>query len=149
MDKLQYSKLCETALEPYRSSDQSSGYDLASSSSEPIIIPPAGGQAIIPTGIAIALPAGYTGRIASRSSLSCIHHVEVGAGVIDADYRGNIHVVLYNHHSSEPFTVNCGDRIGQLLIEKVFHPQFEAIEPDQILNTTDRASKGLGNQTNV
>ena len=63
------------------------------------------------------MPPGVYGRVAPRSGLAAKKHIDVGAGVIDADYRGNVGVVLFNH-ASEPFKVENGDRIAQLILEK-------------------------------
>ena len=129
---LKYAKLTSTAREPMKYSADASGYDLFSSSEKQIEIPPRG-RACIPTGIAIALEPGYCGRLASNSSLSCVFGIEVGAGVIDADYRGTIQVILYNHSNDASFTVKKGDRIAQLLITKVFQPRFEKMEPEDFM----------------
>ncbi|XP_053206209.1 uncharacterized protein LOC128390504 [Panonychus citri] len=165
--QLHFSKLRKNAKEPVRMTSESSGFDLASCEVEPVIIRPQS-KAIIPTGIAIALPPGFSGRIASRSSLSCKHSIEVGAGIIDSDFRGHIHVVLYNHSITDEYKVMEGDRIAQLLIEKVYHPKLVEVKPDMLITAHDadiinidagegsstsnhvqeRGTKGLGNQEN-
>ena len=70
---------------------------------------------IVPTDIAVAMPEGTYGRIASRSGLAAKHHLAVGAGVIDADYRGNVKIVLFNHGNLD-FHVSNVDRVAQLLL---------------------------------
>lgn len=78
---------------------------------------------IIPTGISVAIPEGYYGRIAPRSSLAAKHGLDVGAGVIDSDYRGEVKVVLFNH-SSEDYVIKHGDRIAQLIVTPYASPEF-------------------------
>ena len=75
-------------------------------------------KAIVQTDIAVAIPEGAYGRISPRSGLAAKHHLAVGAEVIDADYRGNVRVVLFNHGNLD-FHVSKGDRIAQLLLERI------------------------------
>lgn len=92
-------------------------------------IPP-GGRAVVPTGLALALPAGTRGRILPRSGLAKDHGIDVGAGLIDQGYRGEIGVLLFNH-GDHPFRFAPGDRIAQLAIEPSWTPHFEeAVEFD-------------------
>jgi dUTP pyrophosphatase len=107
----------------------------------PATIAPAG-RAMIPTGIAIALPPGSEGQIRPRSGLAARHGVTVlnAPGTIDADYRGELQVILINH-GAEPFTVERGMRIAQLVIARVQHAAL--IEVDN-LDTTERAAGGIG-----
>lgn len=120
----EYKKICEEAIEPTRSSLEAAGYDLYSIDATTV---PSRGKAMLRTGIALKLDQGFYGRIASRSSLSCEHSIEVGAGVVDSDYRGSINVILYNH-SDEDFPIAVGDRIAQLLIEKVYFPELKQVQ---------------------
>ena len=101
-----------------------------------------GGRAMIPTGIAIALPPGSEGQVRPRSGLAARHGITVlnTPGTIDADYRGEIQVILVNL-GSEPFLVERGMRIAQLVIARVQHAKLiesESLEP------TKRASSGMG-----
>jgi dUTP pyrophosphatase len=107
----------------------------------PVTIP-SGDRAMIPTGIAIALPAGSEGQIRPRSGLAARHGVTVlnAPGTIDADYRGEVQVILINH-GAEPFVVSRGMRIAQLVIARVQHAAL--IEVDN-LDATARASGGIG-----
>lgn len=75
------------------------------------------GKALISTGISVQIPIGNYGRIAPRSGLAVKHFIDVGAGVVDADYRGEVRVLLFNF-GEEEFKVSQGDRIAQLIIEK-------------------------------
>ena len=93
---------------------------------------------LIPTGWKFKLPPGTYGRIAPRSGLS-LKGIDVGAGVIDRDYRGEIKVLLINN-SAQPFAVNKGDRIAQLICEKIVYPYIK----EDILDYTTRGDKGFG-----
>ena len=101
-----------------------------------------GGRAMIPTGIALALPRGHEGQIRPRSGLAARHGVTVlnTPGTIDADYRGEVQVILINH-GSEPFVVERGMRIAQLVIARV--ERAALIEVDS-LDATERAAGGIG-----
>ena len=107
----------------------------------PVEIAP-GGRALVPTGIAIALPAGYEGQIRPRSGLAVRHGVTVlnSPGTIDADYRGELQVILVNI-SSESFVIRRGTRIAQIVIAPIQH--IELVESAS-LDATERASGGFG-----
>lgn len=91
----------------------------------PVVIP-ARGRAMVPTDLALELPAGFRARIHSRSGLSLKYGIEAGAGLIDNSYRHAVGVLLYNH-SDEDYAVSEGDRIAQLCIERYTHPTFEEV----------------------
>ena len=122
---------------PRRESPGAAGYDL--SSADEVSIPP-GARAAVRTGIAIAVPRGTYGRVAPRSGLAVRHGIDVLAGVIDEDYRGEIAVVLLNT-GDEPFRISTGDRIAQLVIEKIETPQVVAVKD---LDETVRGMGGFG-----
>ncbi len=107
----------------------------------PVAIAP-GGRAMIPTGIAIALPSGHEAQVRPRSGLAARHGVTVlnTPGTIDADYRGEVQVILINH-GAEPFVVERGMRIAQLVIARV--ERAKLVEVDS-LDTTARAAGGIG-----
>ncbi|MCX5998633.1 MAG: dUTP diphosphatase [Chloroflexi bacterium] len=98
------------------------------------------GRAVVPTGIVIELPQGTVGRVASRSGMSVRSNVEVGAGWIDNDYRGEVMVELKNL-SSQPYRVNAGDRIAQLAVLPVVDVDVQ-VAPR--LEQTSRGSGGFG-----
>jgi len=130
-------RLSEKAILPVRASKQAAGYDI--SSAQDVVIK-ARGKGLVMTDIVIAVPEGYYGRIAPRSGLAWKNHIDVGAGVIDSDYRGNVGVVLFNHAEVD-FKVTQGDRIAQLLLEKIITPEVkEVLEID----TTERGAGGFG-----
>ncbi|XP_010106006.2 deoxyuridine 5'-triphosphate nucleotidohydrolase [Morus notabilis] len=130
-------KLSEKAVLPSRGSPLSAGYDLSSATETKV---PARGKALIPTDLSIAVPEGTYARIAPRSGLAWKHSIDVGAGVIDADYRGPVGVILFNH-SDVDFEVKEGDRIAQLIIEKIITPDVVEVED---VDATVRGSGGFG-----
>ncbi|OQS01474.1 deoxyuridine 5'-triphosphate nucleotidohydrolase [Achlya hypogyna] len=131
-------KLSATAVLPVRGSALAAGFDLASAY-ECVI--PAHGKALVKTDIAIAIPSGCYARVAPRSGLSWKNHLDVGAGVIDEDYRGNVGVVIFNH-ANEDFQVKAGDRIAQLILERII-AQADVVEVDE-LSETARGEGGFG-----
>jgi dUTP pyrophosphatase len=98
------------------------------------------GKALVKTDIAVAIPEGHYGRVAPRSGLAWKHHIDCGAGVIDRDYRGNVGVILFNLAKQE-FKIKQGDRIAQLILEKISTPPVVEVED---LDKTDRGSGGFG-----
>ena len=101
---------------------------------------PAHGDAIIQTGIRVQIPRGYVGIIKSRSGLSVKNKIEVGAGVIDSNYRGELMVHLYNFGDS-PFVISKGDRIAQLITLPYYMPEYHIIDE---LDETKRGENGFG-----
>jgi dUTP pyrophosphatase len=99
-----------------------------------------GDSALISTDLKVAIPNGYCGILKSRSGLSVKHGIDVGAGVIDAGYRGEVKVLLRNH-STEDFAIRVGDRIAQLMIVPV--PEIEWIVVSE-LPEADRGDNGFG-----
>ncbi len=97
---------------------------------ESAIVPPAGGRLLMPTGIAIAIPPGHAGFVLPRSGNALRHGVTVAnaPGLIDAAYRGEIKVVLLNTDPHEPFHVHRGDRIAQLVVQRVEEVQWFEVE---------------------
>ena len=112
--------LSDAAVLPKKNTIKSVGNDLVSAVDAVIS---ANYKAIVPTDIAVAIPEVTYGRIAARSGLEATHHLAIGAGVIDADYRGNVRVVLFNDGNLD-FHVSKGNRIAQLLLERIASPQW-------------------------
>ncbi|NXQ92071.1 DUT protein, partial [Nyctibius grandis] len=135
--RLRFTKLSENASAPSRGSARAAGYDLYSAYD--CVIPPME-KAVVKTDIQIALPSGCYGRVAPRSGLAAKHFIDVGAGVIDEDYRGNVGVVLFNF-GKETFEVKKGDRIAQLICERIYYPELEEV---QALDDTERGEGGFG-----
>ena len=113
------------------------GADLTAS--QKILIPPRE-RLLVTTGIRIEIPEGYVGLIWPRSGLAVKKGIDCGAGVIDSHYRGEVKVLLFNHSDNE-FQIEEGDRIAQLLIQKVERVQF--LPADQ-LSETSRSQMGFG-----
>ena len=101
-----------------------------------------GARALVPTGFAMALPAGYEAQIRPRSGLAYKHGVTVlnSPGTIDADYRGEVKVLLINH-GSDPFTIERGERVAQMVIAPITQPEFVQVED---LSETVRGAGGFG-----
>ncbi|XP_030950463.1 deoxyuridine 5'-triphosphate nucleotidohydrolase-like [Quercus lobata] len=134
---LRVKKLSEKAVLPSRGSPLSAGYDLSSATETKV---PARGKALVQTDLSIAIPEGTYARVAPRSGLAWKHSIDVGAGVIDADYRGPVGVILFNH-SDVDFEVKVGDRIARLIIEKILTPDVIEVED---LDATVRGEGGFG-----
>lgn len=136
---LQIKLLSPDAQAPKRGSEFAAGYDIYASSD---IVVPKLGKAIVPTDIAMAIPAGHYGRIAPRSGLAAKHSIDVGAGVIDEDYRGPLSVILFNLNQECDFSIKKGDRIAQLILERISTPEIEIVEGE--LASTTRGSGAFG-----
>ena len=126
---------------PAYATAQSAGMDLRANLAEPIVLHPLE-RRLIPTGLHIALPEGYEAQVRPRSGLALKHGLTVlnSPGTIDADYRGEIGVVLVNL-SQDDFVVNDGERIAQMVIAR--HEQAEFVEVD-VLDETERGDGGYG-----
>jgi dUTP pyrophosphatase len=126
---------------PTAAHEDDAGYDLRAR--EAGMLAAAGGRAAIPTGVAIAIPPGWAGLVLPRSGLALRHGVSClnSPGLIDAGYRDEIRVILVNHDPTEPFKIEVGDRIAQLVIQAV-----EPIEWDEVedLGQTTRGRGGFG-----
>jgi dUTP pyrophosphatase len=101
---------------------------------------PAGGRALIDTGLAIRVPDNCYGRVAPRSGLAVKYGIDVGAGVIDSDYTGPVKVLLFNHGDAD-FVVNAGERIAQFIVVKIDARAFDVAEA---LGDTERGAAGFG-----
>jgi len=134
---LKFAKITEKAFAPTRGSSLAAGYDLRSAYE---YVVPAHGKEIVKTDLQVAVPEGTYGRVAPRSGLAWKNFIDVGAGVIDADYRGPLGVILYNH-GSEDFKVQPGDRIAQLICEKIAYPELQELKE---LDSTERGESGFG-----
>lgn len=139
MSLFRFAKAVSNAIAPTRAEVGAAGYDL--SACEDKIIP-AGKWDKVDTGIAVEFPSYCYGRVAPRSGLAFKKGISVGAGVIDSSYRGTIQVILFNH-GTEDFSVKSGDRIAQLIFEKIYTPELEEVTIET-LTTTDRGSGGFG-----
>ena len=136
--KLLVKRLSPLAVLPSRGSAGAAGFDLSSAAAVTV---PARGKALVPTDLSVAVPAGTYGRIAPRSGLAWRHSLDVGAGVIDADYRGPVGVLLFNHSDSD-HAVRVGDRVAQLILERLV--DNAAVEERDDLDSTERGHGGFG-----
>lgn len=133
-------KLHDAARAPTRGSARAAGYDLYCDTDFEIA---PGHRHLVSTGIAIEIPGdGAYGRIAPRSGLAVKYGIQVGAGVVDADYRGEVKVLLFNH-GSDTFLAKAGDRIAQLVIERCKMPAVTVVTA-RALSATDRGASGFG-----
>lgn len=137
MDKLFFQKLHPDAILPVRGSAEACGLDIFSV--EDVIIN-AGERKAIHTGFAVAIPSGFYGRVAPRSGLALKSGIDVMAGVIDSDYRGEVLCLLINLAATD-FKVSAGDRIAQLIIEQVAIAEPAWVDD---LSATGRGAMGFG-----
>ncbi|HEX8423271.1 MAG TPA: dUTP diphosphatase [Pyrinomonadaceae bacterium] len=140
--ELRFLRLHPAAKLPTRGSGQSAGLDLYSI--EDVTLE-AGARAAVRTGLAVAIPENFYGRVAPRSGLAVNYGLDVLAGVIDSDYRGEIVCALVNH-GREAFTLAAGQRVAQLIIEAIITP--EPVWTDA-LEETARGAGGFGSTGNV
>jgi dUTP pyrophosphatase len=126
---------------PAYATEQSAGMDLRANIEEPITLRPME-RRLVPTGLYIALPPGYEAQVRPRSGLALKHGITVlnAPGTIDADYRGEVGVLLVNL-SAEPFVVNDGERIAQIVIARHETAEFEPVDE---LDATERGAGGYG-----
>jgi dUTP pyrophosphatase len=137
---LRVKRLSQNAIIPTRGSAEAAGYDLYAAQ-ECLI--EAHSKALIKTDLSIAVPYGCYGRIAPRSGFTWKHHTDIGAGVIDSDYRGNVGIVVFNH-SDKPVSVTCGDRIAQLILERICFANIVEVGVDEDIGETERSACGFG-----
>lgn len=141
---LRFFLLSESARTPTQGSKKAAGLDLYAAHS---VIVPGGGKALVPLDLAVIMPEGCYGRIAPRSGMSWKRHMGVGAGVIDADYRGNVKVLLFNHGKHD-CKVEVGDRVAQLILERCIAPSdvriTESVGPPPSEEQSDRGAAGFG-----
>ena len=126
---------------PYYATDGAAAVDLHACIDAPMTIP-AGGQVVVPTGLAVAIPEGYVGIIAVRSSMGVRHGITLSnaIGVIDSDYRGPLGVGLRNT-TGEDYILQPGDRMAQLMVVPVLRPEIRLVEE---LPETARGAGGFG-----
>ncbi|HJV33712.1 dUTP diphosphatase [Geomonas sp.] len=133
-------RLRETSIPSYQT-EQAAGVDLHAALEDPFTLQP-GERALVPTGLAIEIPPGYEAQVRPRSGLALRHGIGLvnSPGTIDADYRGEIGVILINL-GAEPFTVTDGERIAQLVFARYERAEFVEVEE---LGETGRGSGGFG-----
>ena len=134
-----FAKVNPDAVVPARAEPGAAGYDLSACEDKAI---QSGTWGKVDTGIAVAFPADCYARVAPRSGLAFKHGIQVGAGVVDSSYRGTIQVILFNHGKND-FMVKKGDRIAQLIFERIYTPELEEVTYEQ-LGETERGEGGFG-----
>lgn len=139
---LRVKKLDPKALPPLQKTPGSAGFDVHARLDEPVVLPPRA-RVLIKTGIAVAVPEGYEVQVRPRSGLALHEGVTVlnSPGTIDADYRGEVGVILINHSLKFDAVINDGDRIAQLVVQRVPRVELELVEE---LEDTERGAGGFG-----
>ena len=129
---------------PQYATKQSAGLDLRANIDAPITINPRE-RVLVPTGLHIQLPEGFEATIQPRSGLALKKGITClnSPGCVDADYRGDVGVILINH-GTEPFTVNDGERIAQMIISKYEQAEWEPVSSIEDLEATERGEQGFG-----
>ena len=132
---------CRDLVPPKVMTDGASGVDIAAAVDQPMILQP-GETKVIPTGMQLEIPAEYEAQVRPRSGLALHHGVGIlnSPGTIDSDYRGEVQVILTNFGKKD-FVVQRGDRIAQLVFQRVVHVEFESKDD---LTETERGSGGFG-----
>lgn len=136
-NKLNIKRLTDNAVLPKKANTTDAGYDLYSV--EDLVIEP-NKRAMVHTGISMAIPANHVGLIWPRSGLAVKNGIDVLAGVVDSGYRGEVCVVLQNHGST-PYEVKSGDRVAQILFQKIEYFKLQEVES---LENADRGDSGFG-----
>jgi len=128
------------AVLPKLGSAGAAGYDLSSVETKVV---PARGRCVVSTGLRVQVPADCYARIAPRSGLAVKHGIDIGAGVVDSDYLGIVGVVMFNTGDND-FQVNAGDRIAQLICERIYTPVWEEVSSLADFEETERGDGGFG-----
>ena len=138
---LPITRLDPHAILPGQAHDDDAGYDLCAN--EDAVLAPRGGRALVCTGLAVAIPSGYGGFVLPRSGLALKHGVTVlnAPGLIDPQYRGELKVLLVNTDPEAAYEIHRGDRIAQLVIERVEYVEWQEVDA---LDQTARDTFGFG-----
>ena len=141
MTKILIKKLSKTAIIPKYETQGASGVDISANINEDLTLA-TNESTLVPTGIAVSIPQGFEIQIRPRSGLAAKKGISVlnTPGTIDADYRGEIKVILINH-GNEPFVIRNGDRIAQMVVCPIVQAKFEEVDE---LSDTERGSGGFG-----
>ena len=140
MEQLYIKKLYPNSIIPTKGSIDAAGYDLYTHFDTLNTIIDPHSSVLVSTGVAMKIPYGYYGRIAPRSGFSVRTGLIVNAGVIDSDYRGEVKI-LFQNHSDKYIAINNGEKVAQIIIEKIAHCNVVEVED---LDNTARGSNGFG-----
>ncbi len=140
MEQLFIKKLYSNSIIPTKGSAEAAGYDLYARLDNLNLIIEPHSSVLVSTGVAMKIPYGYYGRIAPRSGFSVKTGLVINAGVIDSDYRGEVKI-LFQNYSDKYIAINNGDKIAQIVIEKIAHCKIVEVED---LDNTARGSNGFG-----
>jgi dUTP pyrophosphatase len=135
---LKFVRLSDLAILPSKSRDSDAGYDLYAT--ENYVLKPLE-RKLFKTNIALAIPFGYEGQIRDRSGKALKEGLHVLGGTIDASYRGDVGIILYNTNGSNSITITKGDKIAQIVISECANFELEEVKS---LDETDRGEKGYG-----
>ncbi|MBM3161997.1 MAG: dUTP diphosphatase [Chlorobi bacterium] len=141
MLKVKIVRLQHNALLPVYATEHAAGMDISACLDKPLTLEPSS-AALVPTGLAIELPEGYEAQLRPRSGLALRHLISLpnSPATIDADYRGEVKVILVNH-GREPFTIMHGDRIAQMVVARVERVSFDEVSS---LSSSQRGDGGFG-----
>ncbi len=139
--RVQIRRLRPDAIVPRYQTADAAGMDLHAALDQPMVVAP-GAVVAVPTGLAMAIPRGYEGQVRPRSGLALKHAITCvnSPGTVDADFRGQVMVLLINH-GREPFTIASGERIAQMVIAPVVQAELEVVDA---LDATERGAGGFG-----
>jgi dUTP pyrophosphatase len=143
MPRVPLQQLDDGLAPPSYAREGDAGADLVATAE--VVLRSGGGRAVVPTGVAVAIPSGYAGLVLPRSGLAARHGLTClnAPGLIDSGYRGEIQVVLVNHDPEHDYTVSRGDRVAQLVLIRVEQAAFELVAAGG-LEDTERGSGGFG-----
>jgi dUTP pyrophosphatase len=143
MPRVPLQQLDDGLAPPSYAREGDAGADLVATAE--VVLRSGGGRAVVPTGVAVAIPSGYAGLVLPRSGLAARHGLTClnAPGLIDSGYRGEIQVVLVNHDPEHDYAVSRGDRVAQLVLIRVEQAAFESVAAGE-LEDSQRGSGGFG-----
>ncbi len=141
MAEVKVKLLSENGKIPTKGTPYAAGFDLYAAESATVHRL---GRKLVKTNISLEIPEGFYGRIAPRSGLALKSGIDIMAGVVDSDYRGDIGVIMYNTDNNVDFNVNIGDKIAQIIIEPYLNATMSEVSSADQLSATARGEKGYG-----
>ena len=138
---IKYFPTSDFLKKPFQASEETAGYDLLAS--EAIIILPKSRQCV-KIDLKLAIPEGFYGKVFPRSGLSKDHFMTCDSGVIDADYKGVVEIIIINHQLDKVYSIRTGDRTGQIVFMRKYNVKFEEVSEPSLLGRTKLGSDGFG-----